>query len=169
MKNILIYTALGINSLLISCQNNTPEPQNDNVDSLNISTVTTTENNNSSEISYTIAENYFVKNTVKTIDNPLFETKEAFEAVFGMAPVMGKGGQPTEIDFSKQFVIALATPVIDTMCKIEPMSLQKNDAGEIVLRYKIKMGEKISYQIRASLILVVDKANVGKVVLEKEG
>ena len=53
------------------------------------------------DVSYILAANYFVKNTVNQLDNPKIETAEKFNEIFGMATTMGKEGKPTEIDFSK--------------------------------------------------------------------
>jgi len=51
---------------------------------------------------------------------------------------------------------------------INPVSLQKNDKGEIILTYKIKKGNKQTYTIKPSLAIIVDKTNNGQVVLKEQ-
>jgi hypothetical protein len=119
-------------------------------------------------IAYTVAKNYFVKNTVDKFDSPKIETAEQFEAVFGMATTMGPDGMPTYIDFAKQFVIAIIFPPTDFSTKIEAISLEKNAANELVFSYKVEKGKaKQSYMIRPMLAIVVDKSAIAKVVLKK--
>jgi hypothetical protein len=119
-------------------------------------------------IPFTKAERYFVKNTVSTIDNPKIETQEQFDAIFGAATTMGKDGKPTEIDFEKQYVIAVTLPETDFSVTIEPLSLIKNEQKEVVLSYKLIIGEKQSHLIKPALAIIVDKLNDGQVVLKKE-
>ena len=117
------------------------------------------------EIPYIVAKNYFVRNDVTTVENPKIETQAAFEQVFGMAPVMSKDGQPTEIDFSKQFVIAVVLPETDLSTVIKPISLKKNGKNKLVFTYHVGRGQKQTYTIRPCLAIVVDKAYKGDVVL----
>jgi len=114
------------------------------------------------------AERYFVKNTVSTIDNPKIETQEAFDAIFGAATTMGKDGKPTEIDFEKQYVIAVTLPETDFSVTIEPLSLTKNERKEVVLSYKLIIGDKQTYLTKPVLAVIVDKHNDGQVVLKRE-
>lgn len=140
------------------------------------SSTTTGENKNANEaqqasktenIAFVVAKNYFVNNTLTKLDSPKIETAEKFNAAFGMAATMGKDGKPTEIDFNKQYVIALVLPETDLATNIEPLSLQKAENGDIKFNYKVVAGEKQSYKIRPNLAIVVDKANNGNVVLNE--
>jgi hypothetical protein len=130
---------------------------------------TSTENTKGMEkVAYTVAKNYFVKNTVVEFNTPKIETAEEFEANFGMATTMGADGKPTDIDFAKQFVIAVVLPSTDYATKINAISLVKNAAGELVFNYKVETGkEKQSYTMRPMLAIIVDKTVVGKVVLKQ--
>lgn len=119
-------------------------------------------------VPFTKAERYFVKNTVSTIDNPKIETQEQFDAIFGAATTMGKDGKPTEIDFEKQYVIAVTLPETDFSVTIEPLSLIKNEKNEVVLSYKLVIGDKQTYLAKPVLAVIVDKQNDGQVVLKKE-
>jgi hypothetical protein len=69
---------------------------------------------------------------------------------------MGEGGKPTEIDFKKQFVIAVISPTSDLNPSIDSLSLKKiND--DLVLEFKETMGDKQSFSTRPAAILIVDK------------
>lgn len=86
-----------------------------------------------------------------------------------MAAVMGKNGTPTEIDFSKSFVICLTVAPTDTQTSLSVVYLTKSDENQLVLSYKITRGEKMSYTYRPLLLLVVDKKYELPVVLEATG
>ena len=128
-----------------------------------------TENKKGMEkVAYTIAKNYFIKNTVDKLGSPKIETAADFEANFGMATTMGADGMPTFIDFAKQFVIAVVLPSTDFPTKIEAISLEKNGANELIFSYKVETGkEKQSYTMRPMLAIIVDKSASGKVVLKQ--
>jgi len=68
------------------------------------------------EVAFEIAKNYFFKNDQAIPTSPKITTEEDFEKLFGMATTMGEDGKPTEIDFTKKFVLAIVLPVTD----IEP-------------------------------------------------
>lgn len=69
---------------------------------------------------------------------------------------MGKNGVLTPIDFEKSFVIAVAEPETDLSTVLEPVSLVKNDQG-LVFTYEAQIGEKMTYRIRPSMAIIVDK------------
>jgi hypothetical protein len=158
MTNYILTLIILTNFLISPLQGN-------NETSLNLSAGTITKD---TDIPFKVAERYFVKNNVKNIDNPKIETQEKFDAIFGAAAVMGPNGQPTNIDFTKQYVIAIAPPESNIATTIKAISLQKNSKNEIVLKYKITKGSKQTYSARPVLILIVDKTNNGKVVLKEE-
>ena len=118
-------------------------------------------------IAFIVAKNYFANNTLTKLDRPKIETADRFNAAFGMATTMGKDGRPTEIDFNKQYVIAIILPETDLATNIEAVSLQKVENGDIVLSYRVITGQKQSYKIRPNLAVVVDKANNGNVRLNE--
>jgi hypothetical protein len=108
-------------------------------------------------IPYSIAQNYFVKNTVESIPNPKIESEETFKTYFGAAAKMGESGKPTVIDFAKEFAIAAVLPAENVATTIHPVSLKKGIDGSVVFEYKVETGNKLSYTIRPFLLLVVDK------------
>lgn len=123
--------------------------------------------NKMTDIPFVVAKNYFVKNTVTAIENPKIETAEKFAEIFGMATTMSKDGKPTPIDFTQQNVLTVILPKTDMSTTITPISLQKNEKGDIVLSYKIIVGEKQTYFIKPNFIIIVDKAEKGNVVLKE--
>ncbi|MGS2763157.1 hypothetical protein [Sinomicrobium sp. M5D2P9] len=122
----------------------------------------------STDIPFEVAENYFVKNDVEELPDPKIETAGQFEAVFGAAATMGKNGMPTAIDFTRQFVIAVALPETDKDTSIKPVSLQRTASGEVVFTYSVRTGENMSFSVRPSLVIIVNKTHDGKVILHEE-
>lgn len=124
------------------------------------------------DIPYVVAQNYFVKNTVKQgeVFNNKIETKEKFDASFGAAARMGKDGKPTEIDFAKQYVIAVINDETDIATELKPVSLKKESKNNaVVFTFQTIKGEKQSFTTRPCLILIVDKTNDGLVVVKEQG
>jgi len=110
----------------------------------------------SDTVPYAIVNTYFVRNDVDSV--PTVITSEAqLEQYFGMAAYMGKGGEPTKIDFSKRFVIAVVLPVTDISTEIYPASLTGNANRELVFTCRIENGDRQSYTIRPFTMIMVDK------------
>lgn len=109
-------------------------------------------------VPYIKAERYFVKNTVKDGSTLLmrFATQEKLDEFFGMAAVMGKDGKPTQIDFDKQYAIAVILPTTEYDTTFSTYNLQETE-DRIVLNYKVKKGGKQSHASRPFLLLVVDQ------------
>jgi hypothetical protein len=101
------------------------------------------------------------------LDNPKIETAEKFNEIFGMATKMGKDGKPTEIDFSKQYVIAVILPETDLSTNVSPISLLKNTKNEITLNYKSVVGQKQSWTSRPNFAIIIDKKENGNVTLKE--
>ena len=119
---------------------------------------------NPGEIPYVVAHNYFVNNDVDSVPHQPLTTAGEFDVFFGKAPVMGKDGAPTKIDFKKEYVIAVAEPTTEFATTIEPVSLVRNEAGQIVFTYKVTKGEQRSFSITPCLILVVSNDYPGQVI-----
>lgn len=110
-----------------------------------------------SEVSYTVAQNYFIKSGAVLPENHKITDQETFNQIFGMATTMGENGKPTEIDFDKNFVIAVETGPVQKETTLTPEYLINHHDGKLVFHYAIKQGEDISYTIRPVLIIIVDK------------
>lgn len=106
-------------------------------------------------IPYLLTHNYFINNDVDSL--PEVITSEAeFSKYIGMAAVMGKDGQPTEIDFSTQFIIVAAVAPTDIATEITPVSLAQED-GSLIFTCKITNGEKQTFTIHPFVMVAVDK------------
>ncbi len=114
-------------------------------------------------VSYVVAKNYFVKNTV---ENKLFEvtitSQDEFDSFFGIARTMGEGSKPTAINFDSEFVIAVINLISDDVSGLECKTLSMKE-GKLVLDYNLVKTDKQSFQSRHALILVVDKKSEAEV------
>jgi len=107
-------------------------------------------------VPFEVAKNYFFKNNQEIPVNPKITTADTFDRLFGMAAFMGKDGQPTTIDFDKQFVLAIVLPVTDVATEIIPDKVElKND--RLFYSYEVKTGEQQSYFIQPVSIIILDK------------
>ena len=120
-------------------------------------TEATVENNNTAEeVAFEVAKNYFFKNDQTIPTSPKITTEEEFNNLFGMATTMGEDGKPTEIDFSKQFVLAIVLPMTDMATEITPVKLEaKGDS--LFYTYDVKIGEKQSFSIQPVSIIILDR------------
>lgn len=121
------------------------------------------------DVPYVVAANYFVKNTHKndTVENLKITTQEQFDNVFGMATTMGEGGKPTQIDFSKQFVLAVIGTVTNKETDFAVNGLVKKD-DDVTFSYTETIGKEMSFTIQPSLAVIVDKSYDGTVKFEKK-
>ncbi len=121
------------------------------------------------KVAFTQANNYFVSNTVSEgmLVFPKITSEKEFNKLFGKAPIMGKKGQPTPIDFSKQYVIAVIDELSYTHEGFNPVSLTKN-ADKITLTFSKKDVSEGSAQFRRYIILIVDKKNEGEVEFQDQ-
>ncbi len=114
--------------------------------------------NSSSEVPFTEVKNYFFRNDATIPSSPKIDSQQQFESLFGAAAFMGKGGEPTEIDFEKEFVIAVVCPVTDVATELAAESLHK--AGDkLVFTYRETRGERQSWSMQPVLLVKVDRKN----------
>ena len=120
------------------------------------------------DVPYMELDNYFFRNDAVIPENPRIDTQESFESLFGMAAVMGKGGQPTPVDFSSEIVIAVVNPVTDVYTELKPVSLVR-DGKELVFTYEEKTGDKQGWSMQPVLLVKVNRNDdPGKVRLKKD-
>jgi len=150
--------------IITSCNNNGKDYTTENKQAADTSAAREMK---ATDIPFTVAKNYFVKNTVRqgALGNPKIETKENFDAIFGAATTMN--GKPTEINFSKQYVIAIVGDETDIATEMSPVSLQRDDKNQVTLNYKVRKGNKQSFKIRPLLIVVADKSYDGAVSIKE--
>ena len=116
-------------------------------------------------IQYNVAKNYFFSNNASLPASLKVTNEHEFNHYFGMAAVMGKGGEPTKIDFKKQFVIAKVLPETNISTDIQPLSLVQK-GNTLLLNYKVIRGKKQSYYTQPFFILVVNRKYIDKEVIE---
>lgn len=113
---------------------------------------------NASPIAFTEVNNYFVKNNSvpQKLLRKVINTESEFRAIFGEAAVMGSNGQPTPINFKRQFVLAVVSPVTDTDTQMYPLSVLQN-GNAIIFNYKVDKGNKMSYSICPFTAVALDR------------
>lgn len=117
----------------------------------------------SDSVKYVEAQHYFVNNNteaanLKEDSEPVLlkvTAKDDFDRLFGMAAVMGKNGQPTPVDFSKEFVVAVIAPVTDRAATLRPLSLKKTGDKTLTLSYAFRQGASQSYSMQPVFLLKV--------------
>lgn len=107
---------------------------------------------NSGNIPYTEMQRYFFSGADKSGGEFVFSSEADFEYAFSPAAVMGKDGMPTEVDFSKEFVIAAVLPVTDTYTELSAQSLE-TDGKELVFTYVERVGEKQGWSMQPVLLI----------------
>lgn len=122
----------------------------------------------SEKVTYTVADHYFLKNDVTGEVPSKLSNRADFEKYFGMAAVMGVNGLPSPIDFDNQYVIAVTLPQTNTNTEISPVSLTRGKDHKVVFKYKVELGDDMSYSINPILVIIVNKEFDGDVVLKQE-
>lgn len=109
-------------------------------------------------IQFTALQNYFYKNDAPEGDQLLkLTTQEEFNHHFGESAFMGKNGEPTKIDFSKDFVVAKVLSESNKSPEIINISLKKNGTGELILGYEVKEKSPQSFTTRPTVQLAVSR------------
>ena len=116
------------------------------------------------EVTFKVAKNYFFNNGQTIPSSPKVTTAEDFGKLFGMATTMGKDGKPTEIDFTKQFVLAIVLPVTDYATEINPLKVEEK-GDSLFYTYDVKQGEKQAYSIQPMSLIILDKQYENKEVV----
>lgn len=162
MKKAMILAVAASAAMLSACHTS------GKVDNFTINVDAVSSATTAVDVPYKVANGYFVRNDVKKLPNGKISKQKDFEASFGMAAVMGNDGRPTEIDFNNQYVIAVSKPATDRFTELEPVSLKGDGDGGLVFVYRTKVGERISYSMKPSLVVVVDNKYRGMVSIREE-
>ena len=85
-------------------------------------------------------------------------SQEQFDRYFGPAAFMGKGGEPTPIDFSREFVVAKVFPQTYHAVKLSDVKLTSQSDSMVTLHYHYAEGAPRSYSIRPHILLAVPNA-----------
>lgn len=168
MKIKVFATMLGATLIGVSCQSNSNSGSSTEQDSTAVDSLAETPYQGGVEIPFTEAQRYFVNNTYNNteIDELKIDTQEEFDRIFGMAAVMGEDGTPTSIDFAKEYVLAIIGKVTDKKTVIKADHLWQQGA-DIVLDYHIEEGDKLSYTLHPSLLVVVNRQYAGNTVFKR--
>ena len=119
------------------------------------------------ELSWVEADHSFVKADADSIPTKIVSAEE-FRRYFGMAPVMGPNGKPTEIDFGRQFVVAYTVVPSDREIALKPKSVTRTN-GIVSVVVDIEQGQPLTYMMRPLLLLVLDRKYASdQVVVETE-
>ena len=107
-------------------------------------------------VHYKILEGYFVSNEFVPFlpVDTVIRSSDQFHKIFGYATVMGR--QPAAIDFENEVVLAIMPEASDQNPQIELISLLKRNE-EILVRYKIILGQKQSYTVKPLLLISLPK------------
>ena len=108
-------------------------------------------------VPFTTLENYFVRNDVdcSKTQRLIFDNKQDFEGYFGMAAYMG--GLPTEVNWNKQYVVAVILPETNRATSVNPVNVKATDNNCLVFSYDVKKGDKMSYKIVPFTAIAIDK------------
>lgn len=176
-RHYLSFAILGL-IVLNSCGNNTGQEGGakdaaghtaDTISKNQAAPESTTTLQSAAAIPFTPVAHHFVKNTYKhgALENPKIEDQKQFEAIFGAAATMNN--KPTQVDFTKQYVIAVIGKETDITTEMKPLSLQKQSNGDIVFTYEVKQeGGPQSYKTMPFLAIAVDKSNTGKIIVQQK-
>ena len=111
--------------------------------------------------------NYYVNNHFNNGTHKLvIHNQQDFDAVFGAGAVMGHNGQPTKINFNRQFVIAVILPETNRQTTIETAMLKRN-GDRLYYSYIIEEGHATSYTMRPFTAVVVDRNEPSDVVFQR--
>lgn len=121
-------------------------------------------------VSYSEARNYFFRNDAKQPTELLIICSQAeLEQYFGEAAFMGKGGEPTKIDFSKQFVVAKVLPVTNYSTNISLRRIKRSSDNHLTLVWHIAVNDTPqSYSMQPMKLVVLDKKYEEYQISEKE-
>ena len=114
-------------------------------------------------IPYTVGRNYYVLNSLRkgAFAEGVIDDREQFDAIFGKAAVLGS--LPTEIDFDRQYVIAVVDNMSDDAVHLNILSLVESEDGKLVMTYERERSGKRSYSVRPYLMIIVDRQYYGPV------
>ena len=110
-------------------------------------------------VNYSEARNYFFRNDAKQpADLLIIRSQAELEQYFGEAAFMGKGGEPTKIDFSKCFVVAKVLPVTNHLTNISLQRIKCTGDKHLTLFWHIAVNPTPqSYSMQPMKLVVLDK------------
>ncbi|AKU68734.1 hypothetical protein [Prevotella fusca] len=117
-------------------------------------------------VRFSEARNYFhIGNETKAVIKKI-PSQAVLEKEFGEAAFMGKGGEPTRIDFSRNFAIAYILPETNRKTVLAPLSLTAKGNRQLLLKFKLEQGKVQTFSTQPFFIIIVDKKYAGYKVIE---
>ena len=108
-------------------------------------------------VPYTQASNYYKRNDIEDVLPTKITSQEQLNQFFGMAAFMGRGGEPTKIDFGKSFVIPVIVPETNLETEIIINGIYHSRPDALTLSYSVIQGEEPqTYTIAPFSLLIVD-------------
>lgn len=108
--------------------------------------------------------NYFHNRDAQLLTTPLVTSREEFDRQFGEAAVMGKGGQPTPVNFRREVVLAIVLPETNRATEIDSVELTETAKGQLTLSYAVHYGSRRSYFTQPMRLFAVSSKYKGFVV-----
>lgn len=109
-------------------------------------------------VNFKEVKNYFYRNDAPKGEQLLkLTTQVEFDRYFGAGAFMGKDGQPTQIDFNKDFVIAKVLPETNLDTEIKDIKLTKSSDGHLTFGYSTTNKKPQSYSIRPTAQITVSR------------
>ena len=101
-------------------------------------------------------DNYYVRNNIGSnqIQRLVIDNEEDFNAYFGPAAIMG--GKPTDINWKKQYVVAVLLPETRRPTMVTPLEVKRND-GNVIFKYQVIRGVKGSHTIVPFAAIALDR------------
>lgn len=147
MKHIAILSIVVLMALLFGCRSNPAAADQ--------------------TVPFTVAKNYFVNNSPGVLPDTVITDQARFQEMFGMATTMGPDGKPTAIDFTREFVIAVAPPETNIATTLQATGLHREN-GKLVFSVRINQGQPQTFTMRPLLLVVVDRAHLAPVRIKVE-
>lgn len=121
-------------------------------------------------VNYTDARNYFFRNDAQQPGAMLVMHSQAeLDRYFGEAAFMGKGGEPTKIDFSKQFVVAKVLPATNRVTDISLKRIEQTGDKRLTLVWHISVKDAPqSFTMQPMKMVVLDKKYSDYQLAERE-
>lgn len=121
-------------------------------------------------VNYTEARNYFFRTDAHQPSAMLVMHSQAeLDRYFGEAAFMGKGGEPTKIDFSKQFVVAKVLPATNHATDISLKRIEQTGDKRLALVWHISVKDAPqSFTMQPMKMVVLDKKYSDYQLTERE-
>jgi hypothetical protein len=109
------------------------------------------------DIPFVVLENYYVLNNVdcSKLQRLIIDNEQDFNSFFGPAALMG--GMPTDINWRRQYVIALLLPVTNKQTMITPKEV-KQSPGNVILYYQVNTGRKTQYTLVPFVAIALERS-----------